>query len=81
MLKGGPKKHLPFTFQDFSSQYRANIDCRSKLTAKDVSVIWKCGDSVPKHDPVIPARLADVADVGYATEHDSLGHLVNGEVN
>ncbi len=39
------------------------------------------GFVVTKHNPVVPAKLSDVADVSGITSHNGLRHLASGRID
>jgi hypothetical protein len=43
-------------------------------------VVTVRGFVVTKHNPVVPAKLSNVADVGGITSHNGLGHLASGHL-
>ncbi len=49
--------------------------------AKDELVVGESRDIVPKHDPVIPSKLADMANVGGTAGHDGLRCLTVGHID
>ncbi len=64
--------NLSVAFQDFHGVCRTYVWGRAKVTTKDHCLVRECRDAVAKHDPVIPAELTNLADVGGVAGHDGL---------
>jgi hypothetical protein len=48
---------------------------------KDKLVIMKRGFLISKHNPVVPAKLSNVTDVGGIPSHNCLRHLASGHID
>ncbi len=63
--------NLSIAFQYFHSVSRTYVWGGSEVMTKDHGLIGECRDTVAEHDPVIPAELTNLADVGGVAGHNS----------
>ena len=71
----------PVGLKDFCSEGRTDINHWSEVAVKGHFVVRETGGVVMKHDPVIPANFAEMADIGSVAGHDSFGGLAMGLVD
>ena len=81
VMEGGTASKSAIRFQDLGSQCHANVNGKSKVPAEGQFVIGEGRGVVTEHYLVIPTKLANVADVGRVTGHDSLWHFAIGHID
>jgi hypothetical protein len=81
MPQGGPADKHTVSLEDLSRQCQSSVNGRSKVTTKDELVIRERGFVISKHNPVIPVKLSNVADVSGIPSHNHLRHLASSHVN
>ena len=81
MPQGRPADKLSIRLEDLGGQCRSNVSRRSEVASKDEFGIGVSRGVIPEHDPVIPSKLADVADVSSTTSHYGLRHFAIGHID
>ena len=67
-----PADILAINLQDLGGQHGTNVSCWPKISSEGQGIIQDGREVIPEHYPVVPAKLADVADVGGTASHDGL---------
>ena len=65
-----PADILAINLQDLGGQHGTNVSCWPKISSEGQGIIREGREVILEHYLVIPAKLADVADVGSAAGHD-----------
>jgi hypothetical protein len=81
MLQGRPADKHTIQLEDFGHQCQSSVNGRPWVTAQDKLVIRVRGFVIAKHNPVVPAKLSNVIDVGGIPCHNGLRHLASGHIN
>jgi hypothetical protein len=81
MPQGRPADKLAIGFEDSGGQCRSYVSRWSKVTSKDEFGLGVGRGITPEHNPVIPSKLTDVADVSRTSNHDGLWHFAIGHID
>ncbi len=81
MLQGRPADKNTVRLEDLGRQCQSSVNGRSKVTTKDKLVIEKGGLAITEHNPVVPTKLSNMADVGFIPCHNCLMHLASCHIN
>jgi hypothetical protein len=67
--------------ENLRGEGRTDVSGWSEVATEGHFVIGEAGGIITKHDPVIPAKFADMADVSSVAGHNGLGGLTVGLIN